>query len=177
MTATATKPTSATINLASIVHESEAAAAEAAKAQQKAIAAAQRAEAAKAEADREREAANVRFLAVLEQEHDAARTQALDAQAEARTALETAVTTGDGDVFTCYRRWVTATSDVWGVDAALSEQRGYLGRPGCDATAPVFNFGHDIGAILDHHTLVIQDAVIDRNRERRLRFLNGEAQS
>jgi hypothetical protein len=82
MTTTATKPTSAKINLATIVFESEAAAAEAAKAQAKAIAAAQRAEAAKAEADREREAANVRFLAVLEQEHGAARTEALDRQSE-----------------------------------------------------------------------------------------------
>jgi hypothetical protein len=165
-----------TINLASIVHESEAAAMEAAKAQQKAIAAAQRAEAAKAEADRERDAANVRYLALLESGHDAARTQALDTQAEARTALETAVTTGDGDVFTCYRTWVTATSDVWGVDAALSEQRGYLGRSGREATAPVFNFGRDIGAILDRHSLELQDVVADRNRERRQKFLNGEAQ-
>ncbi len=169
--------TTTTINLASIVHESEAAAAEAAKAQQKAIAAAHRAEAARLEADREREAANVRFLAVLEKEHAALRASALDTQTAARTALETAVTTGDGDVWACYRRWVTATSDVWGVDAALSEQRGYLGRAGRGATAPVFNFGHDIGAILDHHSLELQDAVLARNRERRQKFLNGEAQS
>jgi pyruvate/2-oxoglutarate dehydrogenase complex dihydrolipoamide acyltransferase (E2) component len=165
-----------TINLASIVHESEAAAQAAAQAQAKAIAAAQRAEAAKAEADREREAANVRFLAVLEKEHAALRASALDRQSEARTALETAATTGDGDVFTTYRDWAAATSDVWGVDAALSEQRLYLGRPGREATAPVFNFGHDIAAILDRHSLELQDVVAVRNRERRLRFLNGEAQ-
>ena len=177
MTTTATKTTPATINLATIVFESEEAAKAAAAAQAKAIAAAQRAEAAKAEADREREAANVRFLAVLEKEHAALRASALDTQAEARTALETAVTTGDGDVFGCYRDWAAATSDVWGVDAALSEQRGYLGRPGREATAPVFNFGHDIGAILDRHSLELQDVVLDRNRERRQKFINGETRS
>jgi len=162
------------INLASIVHESEAAAKDAAKAQANAIAAAQRAEAAKVEADREREAANVRFLAVLEKEHDAARTQALDIQTEARTALETAVTTGDGDVFTCYRAWVTASLDVWGVDAALSGQRHYLGRPTREASVPAFNFAVDIAGIVDHHGLVLQEVVVERNRERRLRFLNGQ---
>jgi hypothetical protein len=166
--------TAETVNLASIVHESEKALALSLAAQAKALAAQQRATAAQAAADKERDAANHRFLAVLEQEHEAARTTALDTQAEARTALEAAVTEGDGDVFQCYSCWVTASLDVWGVDAALSTQRQYLGRPGRDVTAPQFNFGYDVAAIVDNHAYAIQEVVIERNRERRNAFLNGQ---
>jgi len=166
-----------TTSLASIVHESEQALAEALAAQEKATKATQRADAARVEADKERDAANVRYLAVLEQDHEAARTTALDAQASARTALETAVTKGEGDVFQCYACWVTASLDAWGVDAALSGQRYYLGRPARDATAPTFSFSYDIAAIVDNHAYTIQEAVIERNRDRRNAFLNGKEAS
>jgi hypothetical protein len=166
-----------TTSLASIVHESEQALAEAIAAQEKASKAAQKADAAQAAADRERDAANVRYLGVLEQEHESARTNALDVQAEARAALEAAVTKGGEDVFTCYRDWVTASLDAWGVDAALSEQRYRLGRPGRDAIAPTFSFSYDIAAIVDHHALVLQEVVIERNRDRRNAFLNGKEAS
>jgi len=167
----------ATVNLASVVHESEKALEEAAKAQSKALAAQQRATAAQAAADKERDLANIRYLDVLESEHEAKRVQVLDVQAEARSALETAVTKGEGDVFQTYAYWVTASLDAWGVDAALSEQRYRLGRPGRDATAPTFSFSHDLAAIVDHHALVLQEVVIERNRDRRNAFLNGETQS
>ena len=173
MTTETMTPTEAPINLASIVHESEVALKEAAKAQAKAIAASQRAEAAKAEADRERHLANIRYSDALESGHEAARVKVLDAQAAARTALEVAVTTGDGNVFKLYIGWATASLDAWGVDAALSEQRGYLGRPGRDAIAPTFSFSYDIAAIVDHHVLVLQEVVIERNRDRRNAFING----
>ena len=166
-----------TTSLASVVHESEVALKEALAAQEKATKATRRADAARVEADRERDVANVRYLAVLEQDHEAARTTALDAQAEARTALETAVTKGDGDVFQRYAAWVTASLDAWGVDAALSGQRYYLGRPARDATAPTFSFSYDIAAIVDNHAYAIQEVVIERNRDRRNAFLNGETQS
>jgi len=169
--------TTATVNLASVVHESEQALAAAAKAQAKALAAQQRATAAQAVADKERDVANHRFLAVLEQEHESARTTALDIQAGARVALENAVTEGDGDVFRCYAGWVTASLDVWGVDALLSGQRQYLARPGRDVIAPQFNFGYDIAAIVDHHALTLQEVVIERNRDRRNAFLNGKVSS
>jgi len=166
-----------TTSLASIVHESEQALAEAAKAQAKAIAAQQRADAAQSAADRERDLANIRYLDVLESGHEAKRVQVLDAQAEARTALENAVTKGEGDVFQTYAAWVTASLDVWGVDAALSTQRQYLGRPGRDVIAPQFAFSHDIAAIVDQHSYEVQDVVHERNRDRRNAFLNGETQS
>jgi len=165
-----------TTSLASIVHESEQALAEALAAQEKATKATQKATAAQAEADKERDAANVRYLGVLESEHEAARVQVLDAQAAARASLETAVTTG-GDVFQTYSCWVTASLDAWGVDAALSTQRQYLGRPGRDATAPTFAFSYDVATIVDNHAYAIQEVVIERNRDRRQKFLNGETQS
>ncbi len=163
-----------TTSLASIVHESEVALKEAIAAQEKATRATQKADAARVEADKERDAANVRYLAVLEQDYEAARTTALDVQAEARAALETAVTKGEGDVFQCYACWVTASLDAWGVDAALSGQRYYLGRPARDAIVPTFSFNHDIATIVDNHAYALQEVVIERNRDRRNAYLNGK---
>ncbi len=163
-----------TTSLASIVHESEQALAEALAAQEKATKATQRADVAQVAADRERDLANIRYLTLLESEHEAARVAVLTTQAEARSALEAAVTEGEGDVFTCYRDWVTASLDAWGVDAALSGQRYYLGRPARDAIVPTFSFNHDIATIVDNHAYAIQEIVIERNRDRRNAFLNGK---
>jgi hypothetical protein len=163
-------------NLASIVHESEQAAKAAAAAVAAANAAQARAEEAQRRADAEREHANVAYLDVLEAEHLDARNAALTAQGEARAELERAVRDG-ANVFTAYSAWVTAGVAVWATDAALSQQRGYLGRYTREATPPVFNFAVDIAAIIDQHTAELQDEALERIRERRAAFLSGrEAQ-
>ncbi len=162
-------------NLASIVHESEQAAQEAAAAQAKAHAAQHRAQEAQRRADEERELANQRYLDLLVTEYESARTVAVTALGEARQALEDAVR-GGGDIFSAYSAWVAAGVAVWGADAALSQQRHYLGRPTREATPPAFSFSHDVSAILDQHSLELQEEALARVQERRVQFLNGKTQ-
>jgi hypothetical protein len=160
-------------NLAAVVHESEQAAQEAAAAQAKALAAQHRAQEAQRRADEERQLANVAYLQVLEAEYLDTRNTALTVQGEARQALERAVT-GGGDIFSAYSAWVAAGVAVWESDAALSQQRHYLGRPTREATPPAFSFSHDIGAILDQHSMELQEDALERTRERRAAFLSGK---
>jgi hypothetical protein len=160
-------------NLASIVHESEQAAQEAAAAQAKALAAQHRAQEAQRRADEERQLANVAYLQVLESEYLDTRNAALTVQGDARSALERAVT-GGGDIFGAYSAWVAAGGAVWESDAALSQQRHYLGRPTREATPPVFRFDIDVAAILDQHSMELQEEALERTRERRAAFLSGK---
>ena len=168
-----TEHASPAVNLASIVHESEAAAAEAAEAQAKAMAAQAKADRVRERAERERHVANETYLQWLEAEYPVARDRATTAQGEVRQALEDAVRNG-GDIFTAYHSWVAASLAVWELEAALSQQRHYLGRPTREATPPAFDFGRDIGAIIDQHSMELQDEALARIRERRAAFLSGQ---
>jgi len=174
MTMTTQAPTKLP-NLATIVHESEEAAKAAAAAQAKALEAQTRAQEAQRRADEERELANVAYLQVLESEYLDTRNAALTVQGEARSTLEDAVRAG-GDIFGAYSAWVAAGVAAWGADAALSQQRHYLGRPVREATPPAFSFSHDVGAILDQHSMELQDLALARVQERRAQFLNGKTQ-
>jgi hypothetical protein len=172
-TATATNPK--TVNLATIVHESEAAAKEAADAVAKAQAATTAAEAARLAVEREQQAANQRYLQLLESEYPAARETALNVQVAARAALEDAVAgEADANVFSAYRAWVSASVDTWATDAALQAMRYQLGKPTRETNPPAFNFSGDIAAIIDHLSLIAQDDALERVRTRRAAFLSGK---
>ena len=168
--------TTATQNLAAVVHESEAAAAEAARAQAAAQVAQSRAEAARTRAEAEQRRAHEAYLATLEAEYSAKRDAALTAQGEARQALEAAVRTG-GDIFGSYRAWVMASLAAWGIESAIAQQRHFLGRPSRSVDAPTFSFGHDIGAIIDQASLEAQDDVLEAIREARAAYLAGREAS
>lgn len=151
--------------------------AEAAEAAQKAAAAAEaarlKADRARQRAEQERHVANERYLQRLEAEYSEARDQATTKQGEARQALEDAVRNG-GDIFGSYRAWVTASLAVWELEAALGQQRHYLGRPTREATPPAFDFGRDVGAIVDQYSMELQDEALETIRDRRTAFVSGK---
>jgi hypothetical protein len=157
------------------VHESEAAAKEAADAVAKAQAATTAAEAARLAVQREQTAANERYLQLLEAAYPKARLDALNAQVAARAALEDAISgETDDHVFRRYRAWVEASVATWATDEALQSQRSILGKPSRETTAPAFSFGNDIAAIVDHMSLTAQDEALERVRTRRASFLAGK---
>jgi hypothetical protein len=162
-----------TATLAQTVQAANAAEEAARKATQAAEQARQRAEAARLAAEEERQQANIRYLTKLESEHGPARTEALNQQVAARAALEAAVRDG-GDVFGTYAQWVEACVGVWEVDAALSGQRDYLGRPARPATMPSFDFAIDVAGIVNHLSLEAQDRAAARIADRRAAFLDGK---
>jgi hypothetical protein len=167
--------TTKNVNLASIVHESEAAAKKAADAVAKAQAATTAADAARLAVEREATAANERYLQLLEAARPKARQDALNAQVAARAALEDAISgEADANVFSAYRAWVSASVDTWATDEALQSQRSILGKPSRETMAPAFSFGADVGAIVDHLSLVSQDEARERIRTRRTDFLTGK---
>jgi len=161
-----------TTSLASIVHESEKALAEAIAAQEKATKATQRADAAQAAADAQRVVAYQDFLDVLTKEYPSSREQALSTAGESRAALEPAVRTDDG-VFAAYTAWVEASIHVWELDSELAQIRDFNGVPVRSTDAPVFNFGIDIGAIVDQIAYEFQDHAAQRITDRRTNFVNG----
>ncbi len=143
----------------------------------KALAAAEqakaKADAARVEADRERQDANHRYLDLLVDEHESARTVAVTALGEARESLTVAVKDG-GDVFGNYISYVKANVAVWQLEAALSEQRSYLGKPTRETTPPSFSFVHDVAEIIDNVAHDAMDSAIQANRDRKASYLSGK---
>jgi len=154
--------------------------AEAQAAAQKAFAAAEtaraKADAARERAEREREVANKSYMDLLTSEHPAARVVAVERQAEAHQDLDLAVRNGE-DVFVAYRGWVDASIRAWELDEELGRMRRFHGVNMRETPAPTFDFGIDIGAILDQVSLELQDQAIARIDARRASYLSGKASS
>ena len=172
MMTTATKPNS----LAEITREEQPAATAAAKAAQAAEQAKARADRARDLADREREVANRSYLDLLAQEHPDARSTALSAAGDAHQNLDLAVRNG-GDVFGAYIAWVDASVKVWETDEALARMRRFFGEPTRDVAAPVFNFGSDLGVIIDQVSFERQDEAVQHIDARRANYLAGRKES
>jgi len=172
MTATATKPTSATVNLATIVFESEEAAKAAAAAQAKARELAAKADAARQRAEEERATASRAYLELLAAEWPDARQDATTKVGAARAALEAAVRE-DGDVIPAYLAWMTASIRVWEVTEGLDRMRRFHGQNMRYQPEPAFDFGSDIAAIVNQIALEVQQDAIDRLEQRRATYLRG----
>ncbi len=172
MTTTATKTTPATVHLASIVHASEAAAKAAAAAQATAQALAAKADQARQRAEQEQQRANRQYLDLLNREYPDARTAATTAAGEARAALEAAVRAG-GAVIPAYFTWVTASIQAWEVSEAVDRMRRFHGQNMHYQSEPAFDFGPDIGAIVNQIALEVQQDAIDRIEQRRAAYLRG----
>ena len=143
------------------------AAAEAAKA---------RADAARQRAEQERERANKSYMDLLAQDHPEARQQAVTTVGEAYQALDRSVR-GDGDLVASYIGWVDASVRAWELDEALSRMRRFHDVNMRETPAPSFNFGIDIGVIIDVVSLELQDEAVDRIDQRRQKFLSGKEAS
>ena len=157
--------------------------AEATKAEQDAANAAARAfaaaETAKDRADQARQCADAQrarayqaYLDKLVQERPEARSTALSAAGESRAALEQAVRTDDG-VFAAYIAWVADSIHVWELDSELAQIRDHHGVPVRSTDSPVFNFGLDVGVIIDAVGFELQEAALQRITDRRTNFVNG----
>jgi len=174
MTTTATKPPSATINLASIVHESEAAAKAAADAQARARDLSLKADQARQRAEEEQKQANRAFLDLLQSEYPDARTAATTAAGEARVGLEGSVRGGDdANVIPAYLAWVAASIQAWETTEAVDRMRRFHGQNMRYQAEPAFDFGSDIGAIVNQIALGLQQDAIDRIEQRRATYLRG----
>lgn len=163
----------ATQNLATIVFESEQAAAEAAAAQAKAIAAAQKADEARRRVEEEQREANRRYLAVLEREYPERRDALTEVVGSTHAALVAAVTNG-GNVTSAYLDWTRARVDLWALDQELHGQRGYLGRPARIESPPSFSFAAEVGQIVDHVCMSLVDDAQTAYQERRANYLAGK---
>ena len=172
MTTTATKPTSATINLATIVFESEEAAKAAASAQATARELAAKADAARQRAEEERATASRAYLELIAAEWPDARQEATANVGETRVALETVVREG-GDVIPAYFTWARASIHAWEVTEAVDRMRRFHGQNMRYQAEPAFDFGSDIGAIVNQIALELQQEAIDRIEQRRATYLRG----
>ncbi len=148
----------------------------AAKAQAAAETAKARADAARLRAEQERERANKSYLDLLTQEWPDARQEAVTTVADAYQSLDQAVRNG-GDVFVAYRGWVDASIKAWELDEALGRMRRFHGVSMRESPAPVFNFGLDVGAIIDRIGLEFQDEAVERINQRRASYLAGRKES
>ncbi len=150
--------------------------AEAQDAAAKALAAAEaarvKADRARQRAEEERARAYKSYLDQVTAEYPEKRTAALDVAGAARAELEQAVRSGDG-VFGAYLRWVEASVRAWEVDAEVAQIRDYHGVPVRSTDPPVFRFDIDISAIIDQHSLELQDEALARIADRRGAFLAG----
>ena len=164
--------TTATMTLADITKAESDAIDVSAKAASAAKAAKDRADQARQRADAERDRANRSYLNVLVQEHPDARSTALSTAGDAHQNLDQVVRNG-GDVFAAYCGWVDASVKVWEIDEALARMRRFFGEPTRDVATPSFNFGVDIGAILDQVSLEAQDEAVLRIDQRRAEYLAG----
>jgi len=135
-----------------------------------------KADAARERAEKERATANREFMAMLVSEHPAARVVAVDKQAAARHDLDLAVR-GDGDIFTRYLDWIGASIQTWEIDESLARMRRFHGLPTRDVPTPAFNFGLDVGVILDQVSLELQDEAVQHIDARRASFLAGRKES
>jgi len=149
---------------------------DAANAASKAVAAAEqaktKADIARSKAEQERQDANHRYLDLLVDEHESARTVAVTALGEARELLTVAVKDG-GDVFANYISYVRASVAVWQIESALAEQRSYLGKPTRETTPPSFSFQYDVAEIVDNVAYEAMDEAIQANRDRKSNYLAG----
>jgi hypothetical protein len=154
--------------------------AEAQDAAAKALAAAEvarhKADRARERAEQEREVANRAYLDLLAEEWPDARRQATTTVADAYQVLDQAVRNG-GDVFVAYRGWVGASIKAWELDEALGRMRRFHGVSMRESPAPVFNFGLDVGAIIDRIGLEFQDEAVQRIDQRCASYLAGKASS
>ncbi len=146
------------------------------KAQVAASAAAARADAARERADTERVAANREYMAMLVSEHPAARLAAVEKQAEARHDLDQAVR-GDGDLFCSYLDWISASIQSWEIDESLARMRRFHGISMRESPPPTFDFGTDVGSVLNQISLELEDEAISRIDARRANFLAGRKES
>ena len=165
-----------TETLSDITKAEQDAADAARKAQVAAEVAAAKADRARERAERERVAANKSYMDLLTSEHPAAREVAVERQAEAHQDLDLAVRNGE-DVFVAYRGWVDASIRAWELDEELGRMRRFHGVNMRETPAPTFDFGIDIGAILDQVSLELQDQAIARIDARRASYLSGKASS
>lgn len=172
MTTTATKTTPVTVNLATIVHESEEAAKAAAAAQATARELAAKADAARQRADEEQKQANRAYLELIAAEWPDARQDATANVGETRVALEAAVR-ADGDVIPSYVTWMTASIHAWEVAEAVDRMRRFHGQNMRYQAEPAFDFGSDIGAIVNQIAMELQQDAIDRIEQRRATYLRG----
>lgn len=168
MTTTTINP----VNLASIVHESEQAAAAAASAQAKARELAAKADAARQRAEAERATASRAYMELLAAEWPDARQEATAKVGETRAALEAAVRE-DGDVIPAYVAWMAASIQAWEVTEAGDRMRRFHGLNMRYQAEPAFDFGSDIGAIVNQIALELQQDAIDRIEQRRATYLRG----
>lgn len=160
------------INLATIVFESEEAAKAAAAAQATARELAAKADAARQRADEEQKQANRAYMELIAAEWPDARQEATVNVGEARVALEAAVRE-DGDVIPSYLAWVTASIQAWEVTEAVDRMRRFHGQNMRYQAEPAFDFGSDIGAIVNQIALELQQDAIDRIEQRRATYLRG----
>ena len=164
--------TTATQTLADITRAEQSAVDAATKALAAAEAAKDRADQARQRADAERDRANRSYLNVLVQEHPDAWSTALSTAGDAHQNLDQVVRNGV-DVFAAYCGWVDASIKAWEIDEALARMRRFFGEPTRDVATPVFNFGIDIGTILDQVSLEAQDEAVLRIDQRRTEYLAG----
>jgi len=168
--------TTATASLAEITRAEQDALAAATKAAHAAEVARRKADAARERAEQERVAANREYLDTLTREHPAARLAAVEKQAAARHDLDQSVR-GDGDIFCSYLDWVTASIQSWEIDESLARMRRFHGIDMRESPAPTFNFGLDVGAVVDQIALELEDEAISRIDARRASFLAGRKES
>lgn len=165
--------TTAPVNLAAVVHESEEAAREAAALFAKANAAQAKADDARRAVEAQAAERGRAFLAKLTADYPAARETAVTAVADTRQALLDAMQDG-GNVFTCYLAWVQASIHAWALEEEIGEVRNQMGRPGRTPNPPSFSFAHDIALIVDTLAMQAQDEAIQQIRERRAAFMRGQ---
>ena len=165
-----------TENLNDITREEKDAVAAAQKAAEATEEARRRVDVARERAEQERAVANREYMALLDQEWPDARQQATEAVADAHNDLDLAVRNG-GDIFGAYRGWVDASIRSWEIDEGLARMRRFHGVSMRESPAPVFNFGLDVGSILDQVSLEAQDQAIERIDQRRADFLAGRKES
>ncbi len=162
--------------LSQITRAEQDALAAATKAAHAAEVARHKADIARQRADDERVAANREYMAMLTDAHPAARLAAVEKQAAARHDLDLAVR-GDGDIFTSYLDWINASIQTWELDESLARMRRFHGIDMRESPPPTFNFGIDVGAVIDQIALELQDEAISRIDARRANYLAGRKES
>lgn len=161
-----------TETLEAITRAEQQAAEAAAKAQRDAEAAKAKADQARERAERERAQANRAYLDLLAAEWPDACQQAMTTVGETRAALEAVVRQG-GDLIPAYVAWMTAVIHAWEVTEAVDRVRRFHGQSMRYQGEPVFDFGSDIGAIVNQLALELQQDAIDRIEQRRANYLAG----
>lgn len=180
MTTTATKPTSATINPATVVFATEMeakAAADALSLAQATLAEAQtRATDAQTKAEQERHQRRVEYLDVLTRSYSTTRDTLTAAIGTARTDLEAAVRGDGADVFAAYLGWTRRVAELHALDVEIAETRNTLGQPARYPSDIQFSWQRDIGGIVDGLAMQAVDDALGEARDRRAAFMSGGVQ-